>query len=211
MDPHDEDPASLDDSSSVLDAYAGPGQSYEGLAKRRLGQLRPVLVAVVAFTALMAAGVAIAAGLGGFNGISAAQGTQTGASVLPQAVLAQLKQMNARAAQANQAANNPSGFQRPYLLPDTARVLGKMPNGSPVYGLADTQGDLCTISEAGGGCGPPLTSAHPITMGGANPNLPHDRRHPHHQRCRHGWRHLRVIHGPRQGGDGAGQQQHLRL
>jgi len=119
---------------------------------------RVVLGAVVA-AALVGAGVAIAAGFGAFNGISAAQNTPTGSSVLPPALLAQIKQSNAELAKYPWVAQQ---------LPDTARVLGTMPDGSKVYGLSDTHGDLCTISEAGGNCGPPLSNAQPITFGGAN-------------------------------------------
>lgn len=128
---------------------------------------RPVLVAVVAAAALAGAGVAIAAGFGAFDGISAAQNTQVGTNVLPPAVLAQVEQMNAWDTEHNQAPT--ARFQIPLLLPDTARVLGTMPNGSKVYGLTDTHGNLCLIGEAGGGCGPPLSEAHPITFATSNP------------------------------------------
>lgn len=140
-----------------------------GPRERRLRRWRPVLVAAVAIAALVGAGVAIAAGLGAFNGISAAQQTQVGADVLPRAVLAQLKEMNAQTARENaQMADNPKGFQIPLLLLATARVLGTSPGGSEVYGLTDTKGELCLFGAMGGGCGPPLSASHPITMGGSN-------------------------------------------
>jgi hypothetical protein len=102
------------------------------------------------------------AGLGPFNGISAAQHAKTGADLLPSGVLAQIKQMNARNANASKP-----GFALPRLLPKTARVLGRAFDGSVVYGLTDTRGDLCLFGEVGG-CGPPLSRQHPITMGMAN-------------------------------------------
>jgi len=155
--------------NDVLDR-AGQRGSFlaPSLTARRGRRWRRVLVAAVAVAALVGAGVAIAAGVGAFNGISAAQQTQTGADVLPPAVLAQVQQMNAQTAAENQAAS--SRFQFPLLLPDTARVLGTMPDGSKVYGLTDTHGNLCLIGEAGDGCGPPLTHSHPITLGAANPS-----------------------------------------
>jgi hypothetical protein len=103
------------------------------------------------------------AALGPFNGIGTAQHAKTGAEVLPSGVLAQIKQMSAQNANAST-----TGFEPPRLLPDTARVLGKAPDGSPLYGLTDTRGDLCLFGEAGGSCGPPLSRSHPITMGMAN-------------------------------------------
>lgn len=153
--------------SDVLDR-AGHRGSFLALplTARRGRRWRQVVVAAVAVAALVGAGVAIAAGFGAFNGISAAQETQTGADVLPPAVLAQVEQMNAQTAEENQAAS--SRFQIPLLLPDTARVLGTMPDGSKVYGLTDTHGNLCLIGEAGDGCGPPLTHSQPITLGTAN-------------------------------------------
>jgi len=120
---------------------------------------RPILVASIVATALALTGVAIADGFGAFNGISAAQNTQTGTNVLPPGLLAEIEQSNAL------LAKYPGAAQQ---LPDTARVLGTMPDGSKVYGLSDTRGDLCTISEAGGSCGPPLSNSQPITFGGAN-------------------------------------------
>ncbi len=103
------------------------------------------------------------AGLGPFNGISAAQRAKSSADVLPSGVLAQVKQMN------TQSANPSSAGVEPWrLLPDTARVLGKAPDGFTLYGLTDTRGDLCVFGAAGGGCGPPLSKSHPITMGMAN-------------------------------------------
>lgn len=125
----------------------------------------------VAIAALAGAGVAIAAGFGAFNGISAAQDTKIGSVVLPPAVLAQMKQMNAESRKLNAQAAKSSGphFQMPLLLLDTARVLGTAPDGGKVYGLTDTRGDLCILGAMGGGCGPPLTHSHPITLGAGNP------------------------------------------
>lgn len=114
------------------------------------------VLAAVTIAALAGAGVAVAAGSGAFGGISAAKDAQTGVSVLPSAVLARINEMNTRDASTSSAI--------PQLLPDSARVLGTMPDGSRVYGLSNTHGDLCVVGETGGGCGAPLSMSHPITM-----------------------------------------------
>jgi len=128
-------------------------------AKRRRLR-RPLLVAAVVVFALALTGVAIANGVGAFDGISAAQNTPTGADILPPGLLAQIEQMNAQ--------NRKSGVPEQFL-PDTARVLATTPAGSKVYGLTDTRGDLCLFGAAGS-CGPPLSKHQPITMTGSNPS-----------------------------------------
>jgi hypothetical protein len=126
-----------------------------------------VLVVAVVVAALAGAGVGIASGFGAFNGrpgvfngFSASQHEKTGTNVLPAALVAQIKYMNAQHAKISSSL--------PQLLPNTARVLGTLPNGSKVYGLTDTRGDLCLVGAAAGGCGPPLSKKQPITFGAAN-------------------------------------------
>jgi hypothetical protein len=110
-------------------------------------------------------GVAIANSVGAFNGISSAQNRQTGTNVLPPKLLAEIKQQNASAAKFRKE----HGVSWPaYLLPDTARALGKMPDGSKVYGLTDTRGELCLFGEVGGSCSAPLDKEHPITFASFN-------------------------------------------
>jgi hypothetical protein len=131
----------------------------EGPRRRTLR--RPVLMAAIVVVALALAGVAIANGVGAFNGISAAQHKPTGARVLPPKLLAEIKKLNAQAAKFRKE----HGFSWPaYFLPDTARVLGKAPDGTKVYGLTNTYGDLCLFGEVGGSCSPPLDKKHPITF-----------------------------------------------
>ena len=123
---------------------------------------KAALLVVATATAFVVACVAIAASFGAFNGISSAQHTRVGTNVLPPRILASIEDQNAHSA----------AFRRehhtswpPSLLPNTARVLGKMPDASKVYGLTDTRGDLCLIGEIGGSCGPPLSKSRPITFG----------------------------------------------
>jgi hypothetical protein len=126
-----------------------------------------VLVVAVVVAALAGVGVGIASGFGAFDrrpgvfsGFSASQHEQADTSMLPPALVAQIKDMN------DQHAKISSSL--PQLLPNTARVLGTLPNGSKVYGLADTRGDLCLVGAVVGGCGPPLSKKQPITFGAAN-------------------------------------------
>lgn len=133
------------------------------IARRRTA--RRVLLVAVAAAALAGASVAIAAGFGAFDGISAAQQTQTGTDVLPQGILDTVNRLNAQATEHNQsAAAVAAHFRIPLLLPDTARVLGTMPDGSKVYGLTDTRGELCLFGEGTGSCGSPLDHSRPITL-----------------------------------------------
>jgi hypothetical protein len=129
--------------------FAGPRDVRRPLLRRR-----PALVALVVVVALALTGVAIADGVGAFNGLSAAQHTQTGASVLDPATLAAIKEQN-------DMATEDGGMQ---LLPNTARILSRLPDGSPIYALTDTRGDLCILSEGAGSCTSPLNQAHPISV-----------------------------------------------
>lgn len=128
--------------------FAGPRE-----ARRPLLQRRRVLLAVVVVVALALTGVAIADGVGAFNGLSNAQDAPTGVSVLDPATLAAIKEENAVA-----------GGHGMQLLPDTARILSRLPDGSPIYALTDTRGDLCALSEGTGSCTSPLNKAHPISV-----------------------------------------------
>ncbi len=124
---------------------------------------RPVLVAAIVVVGLVLTGVAIADGVGAFRGISAAQHTRTGAEVLDPATLSMIKRQNRFAAE-----HSTRRFPMPRLILSSARVLGKMPNGSPVYGLTDTRGELCLFGQMSGGCFAPLSKKQPITFSSSN-------------------------------------------
>jgi hypothetical protein len=122
-------------------------------------------VAAVAVAVLVGASVAIADGLGAFNGLSDAQHPQVGAAVLDPATLATIEQWNAQ-----------FGSAYPKILPDTARLLGQLPatlslgaagNGPAnpnVYALSDSRGDLCLVYQGSGlTCGTPLSQTHPVS------------------------------------------------
>ncbi len=114
---------------------------------------KPLLLAAVVTAALAGASVAIAAGFGAFNGLSDAQHPQIGTAVLDPATLAGINAINTEHAKLHIPEQ---------LLPDTARVLGKMPDGSPIYGLTDNHGALCIVGGIGGSCDLPLSKTHPV-------------------------------------------------
>jgi hypothetical protein len=125
---------------------------------------RPVLVGAVIIAALTLAAVAIAAGLGGFNGFSATQHPPTGADVLDAQTLASIQT-------ACSSGPGPSDAQiyNPYchLVLDSARLLTTSGPHGKVWLIADTRGDLCVLGGPGS-CGPPLSKSQPITFGSGN-------------------------------------------
>jgi hypothetical protein len=126
---------------------------------------RRVVVAAVAAVALVGAGVAIAAGFGAFNGISAAQHPPTTADKLDPAVAASM------------AANgNPLGLDA-----DSARFVTQLPDGVRIYAVATKTGELCALAErlpnnngkndaATTTCQSPLSQSQPTTATSFQPN-----------------------------------------
>jgi hypothetical protein len=161
---HEPDLVSLDELQSILHAYAGPDDPRERPPRHGLRRFRHVLLVAVAVVAVAGAGVAIADGVGAFDGIGAAQHPPTGADVLDAKTLAGLQ--NACPSRTAQT------FYRPecHLVIGTARLVGQVPSYGNVYVVADTRGDLCTFFDGGDSCGPPLSKSHPITFGTFNPS-----------------------------------------
>jgi hypothetical protein len=162
---HEQDLVSLDELRSVLDAYAGPDDPRVRPMKYGLGRFRHTLLIALAVAALIGAGVAIADGIGVFNGIGAAQHPQTGADVLDAKTLAGVQ--NACPSKAAQK------FYMAFchLLLDTTRLVGNIPSFGNVYVITNTRGDLCTVFQGGdGSCAPPLSKSHPITFLAFNPS-----------------------------------------
>lgn len=122
---------------------------------------RPVLVAAVAVAALAGAGVAIADGLGAFNGLSRAQQPQIGTDVPGPDLAAAIQAFNASL---QTAPGNPR------VLPDTVRLLGELPQPyGKVYVATDTRGNLCIFAAfLGDSCGEPLSESYPVSTGEAN-------------------------------------------
>ncbi len=130
---------------------------------------RPILVAAVVVAALVGVGVAIAAGFGAFDGISAAQHPATAADKLDPALVAAIDAENS-------AGGGPAGVAG-RLLPDSARLVGELADGARIYAVATSDGQLCVLAErlpasnattaegaAAMGCGSPLTQSQPATI-----------------------------------------------
>lgn len=114
---------------------------------------RPIVVAAVLVVGLTLAGVAIADGVGAFDGLSAANRPQTAADVLDPATVARLTQNCSSLT-----------FWTPqcHLVLDSARLVGQLPSGQRLYAIADTRGDLCLIDPTGMICGTGLTPSRPL-------------------------------------------------
>jgi hypothetical protein len=131
---------------------------HRDLAPAGRRRWRPVFVTAVVVAAVAGVGVAIAAGFGAFNGISAAQHPPTAADKLDPAVAASI------------AANgNPLGLE-----PDSARFVTQLADGVRIYAIATKTGELCALAErlpnnngkndaAAMGCGSPLTQGKPTS------------------------------------------------
>jgi hypothetical protein len=155
---------SLEELRSVLNTYAGPDSPRQRPEGQRARRLRPVLVAAVVIAALAGAGVAIAAGFGAFNGISAAQHLPTAADKLDPAVAASL------------ADDKTLGLE-----PDSARFVTQLADGIRIYAVAAADGQLCAVAErlpnnngkddaSTTECGSPLTQSQPTTATSFQPN-----------------------------------------
>jgi hypothetical protein len=123
---------------------------------------RPLLVAAVAAAAVAGVGIAIAAGFGAFDGISAAQHPQRAEDVLDPALAAQI---NAHSAPFD-------GMPTGKLLPETARFIRALARGDRVYTLTTTTDMLCVLIVRAPisnmsyaiGCGQPLGQSEPTTI-----------------------------------------------
>ena len=146
----------------------GGGRADWGDVMRRAGFMRarrrwrPVLVAAVVVAGILGVGVAIAAGFGAFNGISAAQRPQTPADRIDPKLLALIDH-------ANSVRGGPG-----QLLPDSARLVKQLSDDARIYVVATKNGQLCVLAErllnnngrydsGGMGCGSPLTQSQPST------------------------------------------------
>jgi hypothetical protein len=137
------------------------GHLYVAEPARVRPSWKVVLGVVVAMAALGGAGVAIADGLGVFNGISSVQHSQTTGDVIDPATAAYIEGKNC------DGPGEPvcHGVVAPQF--DTARHLGQLPNGQNIYVLGCAQTYLCTV------IGPPhfevegtspLSKSHPSTI-----------------------------------------------
>ena len=137
---------------------AGAGHVWHSGLAHTERRWRPVLVAVAVVAALAGVAVAIAAGFGAFDGISAAQHAPTAADKLDPAVAASIA-----------ANDNLLGLEA-----DSARFVTQLAGGVRIYAVATKTGELCALAErlqnnngkndaAAMGCGSPLTQSQPTT------------------------------------------------
>jgi hypothetical protein len=117
---------------------------------------------VVAIVALALAGIAIADGLGVFNGISSVQHPQTTGDEIDPATRAYVDRAGCTQPNGQPCAPMISGLKF-----DTARHLAQLPDGQNIYVIGCGEADLCTV------VGPPhprfedhspLSKAHPATI-----------------------------------------------
>jgi len=115
---------------------------------------RPILVGVVVALALALTGIAIADGIGAFDGLGAAQHPQTAPDVIDPQLLARLQQ--------NCSATT---FWTPqcHLVLDSSRLVGRLPNGGNLWVVTDTHNHLCLVEPTGMSCGTGLSRGNPFT------------------------------------------------
>jgi hypothetical protein len=160
---HSDDLVSLDELRFVLNVYAGPGNPREWSPRSKRTRLRPLVIAATVVAACVGAGLAVAASLGAFDGISAAEHPGTHADELNAKALAQLRD--------DCPSSGQGFFYMPFchLVRDSTRLIGQLSSLGNVYVVTDTRGDLCTVWEAGASsCGPPLSKSHPISFAAFN-------------------------------------------
>ena len=124
---------------------------------------RPLLLAAAAAAALAIAGVAIAAGVGAFDGIGAADHAQTPQDVLDPESIKMIDQFNAALTSQQNAAGGSSTLDQIEI--DTARLVGTLPTGKRLYVVSTTSGNLCVaVQEESIGCGHALSEQEPLTL-----------------------------------------------
>jgi hypothetical protein len=131
---------------------------------------RRVLIAAAVVAGLIGVGVAIAAGVGAFRGIRAAQHPRTAVDRLDPSVVASIVRHNKQMAQLTHS-------RRGLLEPGTSRLVRQLPNGARFYAVAATGNELCVVIERiprlasnvkrggyGTGCTSPLSQKVPTTL-----------------------------------------------
>lgn len=152
--------------AAVMEGVGGVSRSARRTNARR--RRRPVLVVAAAVAALAGAGIAIAAGLGAFNGFGATQHPPTRADVPNSRTLARIKTLCTDGQYV--APYNPychldlSGAR---LLTSAAPRFQIGVTSRKVWAIAASDGEVCMV----GGfweCTPQLSKSVPITFGGGN-------------------------------------------
>lgn len=126
---------------------------------------RTVVVAAVVVAALAGTGLAIAASLGVFNGISAANHPQTSTDKLDSA-------MADLVADANVGLASIPDSQDGQVVASGSRLIGQLANGANVYVMPTTTNKLCVVTQTTPGsenysgieCLDPLSQTQPTTL-----------------------------------------------
>lgn len=157
----------LDDEAQVRELLAPLNriEPVKLLQERR--SRRPVLITGLIAVALLATGVAIAAGFDPFAGIGTADHPQRPQDVLAPNIVARFDAFNARA-----------GLGR--ILPASERLLGQLASGRRIYVAGTSKGQLAILVTDHGrlvsaSYGAPLTQSEPVTISsfGRVKNGPH--------------------------------------
>jgi len=167
MTTHEHELLPLDELATTLTAYEGPADP-RARARRGRRHPSPRLVAAAAVAILVFAGAAYAAGLDPFAGIGAADRPQQPGDALDPAVTAAIQRMNA----------GPMFGPTGKLVPESARLVGRLPSSARIYTIATTTGKLCVLIEeqpgtnmgSATGCGNPLSQSQPTTAETIRPN-----------------------------------------
>jgi hypothetical protein len=129
-------------------------------ARKRHRYRRPAVIAGFLAAAFLATGAAIAdvnpfTGIAAFVGIGAADHAQTSQDVLDPTAAALVQKFNERLTR--------SGLRQ--ALPDTARLVGQLPDGHKIYVLSTTTDELCiVIDQMGAVVGAPPSPSEPTTI-----------------------------------------------
>lgn len=149
---------SLAEIAVALETYAGPPTARRAPTPRRSRPWR--VMAALAALALVVVGVAYAAGVGPFAGISAADHLASPGDAIPGALAAGIAEASASMEQMGQG----------HLIVDSSRLVSELPNGMRFYTIATSKGDLCLADvepagTSGLSCGGSLSESRPITIG----------------------------------------------
>ena len=156
-------PSAAGDWQAILRTAARPAAVVSApRPRRRRWRSRRVLLAT-ALVATTAVGVAaVAAGLGAFNGIGAVQHPQTPSDVIDPATAAYMEDKNCNGPGEHACQGMIVGLQF-----DTARHLGRLPDGQNIYVLSCAHDNLCTVvgpPHPTWNVSSPLSKSHPSTI-----------------------------------------------
>lgn len=167
MTTHSENLVSPEELRSLLSAYAGPGNPRTRPARHRARRWRPLLVVAFAVLALAGTGVAIANGLGAFdggvfNGISAAHHPRTSDDVIDKAMRDYMDRKGCTL-----PGGHPCYPMMVGMLFDTSRRIAQLPDGANLYVFKTTWKGLCFVAGPPPtpqfNCSGPLSRSHPST------------------------------------------------